>query len=121
MRTVALEDELAIGGRRSARWLVLPIRRLLYRMLRPVYVRLSAQIGDLEIGQREVVNRLGGQSQQIDSLVNLGWDQAALLRRLAILEQQVEDLMARVVTTQSAQIESSVPSYMSDETGSAVE
>ncbi len=121
MRTVALEDELAVGGRRWARWFMVPIRRLVYRMLRPVFLRLAAQVGDLEAGQCEVAKRLEGQSEQIDTLVNLGWDQAALLRRLAILEQQVEDLMARVVNTQSAQIENSVPSYMSDENRAVVD
>ncbi len=117
MGKVAIQDELALIGRPSLRWFVLPIRRLIYRMLQPVFVRLVDEIATLEKQQVELSQRLEAQSEQTDALINLGWDQAILLRRLAILEQQVEDLMSRIVTTQSAEVQHEVPSYLTDVEG----
>jgi hypothetical protein len=71
---------------RGARRVVVPFRRLLRRVLRPIFVRQ-----DLEhISQRQF-----HLAEQLQGSVALGWDYVATVRRLAALEDRVEALTLR--------------------------
>jgi hypothetical protein len=92
MRDFAVHEEPKVGGPRGLRRLILPVRRLLCRVLRPVFVRLADLLRDLDGDQRRLAERQDRLGEQVDALLNRGWDQAALLRRVAALEQQVDQL-----------------------------
>jgi hypothetical protein len=96
MRDFAVHEEPKAGGPRGWRRLILPFRRGLCRVLRPVFLRLADLLRDLDGDQKRLAERQERLGEQVDALLNRGWDQAALLRRLAALEQQVADLSQRV-------------------------
>lgn len=76
------------------RWVVVPGRRLVRRLLRPVFYRqeelfaeLGAEIDDL----KAEIDRL---SHELEGLKGLGWDHVAVTRRLATLEDRIGDIRA---------------------------
>ena len=100
---------------RRLAWLVLPLRRLLRRLLGPVWAReellfqaladditrverrLDAAVGELrsELTERHDVttsyltDRLAELERQIHAAAALGWDHVAVTRRLAALEDHL--------------------------------
>jgi hypothetical protein len=101
MRDYAVHEEPKVGGPRGLRRVILPVRRLLCRILRPIFLRLADLLGDLDGEQQRLAERQERMGEQVDALLNQGWDQTALLRRVGALEQQVEEMMQRVATQES--------------------
>ncbi len=99
MRDFAIHQEFGAPRPRGLRRLVRPVRRVLVLILLPIFRRLSALLQDLDADQRRLNERQGCMAHQLDDLLNRGWDQAALLRRVANLERQVE--MLRLATSNS--------------------
>lgn len=93
---------------KGARRIVVPLRRLLRRLLRPIFDRQVAIFGELcdRADRLEHENHaLRAQVERFDrrhdalaarmqTTVALGWDYVATVRRLAVLEDRVEALMA---------------------------
>ena len=101
---------------RGARRAVVPFRRLVRRLLRPIFQRqvvLYQELHDLidrleqenrmlrshtEVQLGTQVERLDGRhdalAAQMQTTIALGWDYVATVRRLAVLEDRVEALMA---------------------------
>jgi hypothetical protein len=92
MRDFAVHEESRVARPRGLRRVIRPMRRVLVLILLPVFRRLSALLQDLDADQRRLSERQGCMAHQLDDLLNRGWDQAALLRRVAALERQVEML-----------------------------
>jgi hypothetical protein len=91
---------------RGLRRAVVPVRRLLRRLLRPIFIRqvelfqhlitrLDADETSLR-GACEDIERLSKRQDELDDRVEtvlaFGWDYVAMVRRLAILEDQVAAL-----------------------------
>jgi hypothetical protein len=91
MRDYAVHEEPK-GGARGLRRLLLPFRWLLVRILRAVFQRLAVLLKALDTDLTELSQRQERTEQQVDALLSRGWDQSSLLRRLAALELQVEEL-----------------------------
>jgi hypothetical protein len=102
MPDFAVHEEPRSGGPRGWRRLFLPLRRLLVRILRPVFLRLAEALRRLDDDRQVLAERQDRLGEQVDALLNRGWDQTALLRRVATLEQQVEELMQRLVALEPA-------------------
>jgi hypothetical protein len=92
MRDFAVHEESRVARPRGLRRVIRPMRRVLVLILLPVFRRLSALLQDLDADQCRLSERQGCMAHQLDDLLNSGWDQAALLRRVAALERQVEML-----------------------------
>lgn len=63
-------------------------RRLVRRLLRPMLFRLDGELRALERRQDEL-------ERQVKAAMALGWDHVAMARRLAVLEDHVDELMSR--------------------------
>jgi hypothetical protein len=103
---------------KGVRKAVVPVRRLLRRMLRPAFQRLVEILTSLcdrldaeehatHALRHEMALLRGRQDRmagQLQTAVALGWDYVALTRRLAVLEDRVESLLpaARPGETESA-------------------
>jgi hypothetical protein len=99
-------DSAGIQEPRGARRVVVPARRALRRLLRPVFQRqaelfqhLSDRLDATEAadrGLRADLDALAARQQQageqLQATVAFGWDYVALVRRLAVLEDRVEAL-----------------------------
>jgi hypothetical protein len=104
------------GGPRGLRRVIVPFRRLLVRILRPIFLRLQTFLSDVDTRQNRLDLRQEWMGRQVDALLNHGWDQAALLRRIATLEQQVEELLQRTVSPEP--VEAAAPvSYFTEVDG----
>jgi hypothetical protein len=84
------------GGPRGLRRIILPFRWVLVRLLRPVFQRLAALLRAMDADQQDLTWRQKRTEQQVDALLNSGWDQASALRRISYLERQVDDLTRRL-------------------------
>ncbi len=91
----------AIGEPSGSRRLVLPLRRILRRLLRPLFLRqveileeLCRRLDDAEAGRTEQDRRQDALLSRIQATSAMGWDQVAMARRLAVLEDRVEALLA---------------------------
>jgi hypothetical protein len=93
MSAVAFHDEPRAGGPRGLRRVLLPLRRVLVRLLRPIFHRLADLLETLEAGQKRLAERQESLDRRVNALLNHGWDQAALLRRVALLEQQLDEIV----------------------------
>ncbi|MBX6313213.1 MAG: hypothetical protein IRY99_09910 [Isosphaeraceae bacterium] len=94
---------------RGLRRAVIPVRRALRRVLRPIFLRqvqifqsLCDRLDAAERADQELQAQIDGlarrQSQLADQLqatAAFGWDYVAMVRRLAALEDRVEALTAR--------------------------
>ncbi len=67
--------------RRGLRGLLVPIRRLLRRLLRPIFLR-----------QAELLEEIARRQERLEAFF---CDATALARRLAVLEDRLEELLAR--------------------------
>jgi hypothetical protein len=74
------------SGLKGWRRIVIPFRRLLRRLLRPIFQRQVALF-------EQVFRREDLLEAQIQTTMAFGWDYVALVRRLAVLEDRVEALM----------------------------
>jgi hypothetical protein len=92
---------------KGVRRVIVPFRRLLQRILRPIFLRqaelfqhlgdrldqqdqsLQAQRNDLE----NLSRRHEHLADQMQVALAFGWDYVALVRRLAVLEDRVEELL----------------------------
>lgn len=103
MRDFAVHEEPAAIQPRGLRRVLRPVRRLLVLVLRPVFRRLSALLEHMDADQRRLKKQHDCMGRQLDALLNRGWDHAALLRRLALLEHQVEELEQQVLAASLGQ------------------
>jgi hypothetical protein len=90
-------------GPRGARWLLVLARRLLRRLLRPIFLRqvelLQSLIDRLDRGEMSVrtvqddvdriAQRMDDVDERLETVLAFGWDYVAMVRRLAVLEDQV--------------------------------
>jgi hypothetical protein len=97
------------------RKVVIPLRRLLRRLLRPIFFRqaelfehLGREIHELSATQRHlgehveaVVRRQDELDRRLRASLALGWDYVALVRRLAILEDRVNQLNPEIPADRS--------------------
>jgi hypothetical protein len=93
MKAAAFHDEPQAGGPRGLRRVILPLRRALVRILRPVFHRLAALLETLEAEQQRLAERQESLDRRVNALLNHGWDQAALLRRVALLERRLDEIL----------------------------
>jgi hypothetical protein len=75
---------------------LVPIRRALRRILRPIFIRLAEQVEDTSSRIDQVERRLDGLDGRLDltadqlrTTIAFGWDYVAMVRRLAALEDEV--------------------------------
>lgn len=87
---------------RGLRRAVVLLRRLLRRILRPIFVRqaeimasLAARLDDAGARIDDTNRRMDLTSDQVQETIAFGWDYVAMARRLAALEDRVEALQAR--------------------------
>jgi hypothetical protein len=97
------------GGLKGPKKAIIPFRRALRRVLRPIFQRqvdiLQHLCDRLDGDDREIrglrtdldhlTRRHEHAASQIQATMAFGWDYVAMARRLAILEDRVEALMAR--------------------------
>jgi hypothetical protein len=88
---------------RGARRVVVPVRRLLRRLLRPIFLRqvelFQKLVDRRDAGEaslqvvRDDVDKLTKRQDEVDERVEavlaFGWDYVAMVRRLAVLEDQL--------------------------------
>ncbi len=72
------------------RWVVVPARRGLRRLMRPMLYRQVEILEDLGRELDEVKSRLDRLDAEVKTLAGLGWDHVAVTRRLAALEDRIE-------------------------------
>jgi len=70
------------------RRVVIPFRRLLRRLLRPIFLHLDNQLKSLDRRQNQL-------DRDLKAVLGMGWDHVAIARRLAVLEDHVEALLSR--------------------------
>lgn len=63
-------------------------RRLVRRLLRPMLFRLDAELRMMERRQEQL-------ERELKAALAMGWDHVAMARRLAVLEDQLNDLLSR--------------------------
>ena len=88
--------------------LVVPFRRLLRRVLRPILLRQAALFAELDAKIDRVGSGLGGLAHRQERLEAFECDGAALARRLAALEDRLDALLSREAATNSEPGPSSV-------------
>ena len=84
MRDIAFYN-VGISDLKGFRRVVIPFRRLLRRLLRPIFLRQVELFGQLDTRQDLL-------EEQVKATLAFGWDYVALTRRLAALEDQVSAL-----------------------------
>jgi len=87
---------------RGLRRAVVPVRRGLRRLLRPMFLRLAEILQQLDERQESQGHQQESQGHQIDRLVAYRWDYGAVVHRLAALEEQVETLLRLVPDARAA-------------------
>ncbi len=83
------------SGTSEAKGLRRPVvlaRRVLRRLLRPIFLQLNADL-------RAISERQDRLEQQVRTALALGWDHVALARRLASIEDQLNELSSRDAAT----------------------
>jgi hypothetical protein len=97
------EADLRPPKRRWLGWLVVPLRRVLWRLLQPAWLneqllleRLGQEIERLQALVAELVETDSDQTRRLDALEKdflastaAGWDATALARRLAAIEDRL--------------------------------
>ena len=98
MTDFAFDNESG-DGPRGVKRLIVPVRRILRRILRPIFLRqaelmmqLAAQLDETDVTLQAVNRRLDHTSDQIQDTIAFGWDYVAMARRLAALEDRVATL-----------------------------
>jgi hypothetical protein len=67
---------------------VIPFRRLLRRLLLPIFLHLDSQLKAIDRRQNQL-------DRDMKAVLGMGWDHVAIARRLALLEDHVEALLSR--------------------------
>lgn len=67
---------------------VLLARRLVRRLLRPMLLQLDEEL-------KAMADRQDQLDQRLKSVLAMGWDHAAMARRLAVIEDHLDDLLSR--------------------------
>ena len=100
---------------KGIRRVVIPFRRLLRRLLRPIFLHLDSQLNSLDRRQNlldrdlkaavamgwDLDRRQNLLDRDLKAAVAMGWDHVAMVRRLAALEEHVEALLQRDVMAES--------------------
>ena len=86
---------------KGMRRVVIPFRRLLRRLLRPIFLHLDSQLNSLGAELNSLDRRQNLLDRDLKAVLAMGWDHVAMVRRLAALEDHVEALMQRDVTAES--------------------
>lgn len=105
---------------KGMRRVVIPFRRLLRRLLRPIFLHLDSQLNSLGAELNSLDRRQNLLDRDLKAVLAMGWDHVAMVRRLAALEDHVEALMQRDVMTESdnsSQIEIEAPILRLEESG----
>jgi hypothetical protein len=79
-------------GKRGTRWFIVPLRRLLRRILRPIFQRQVELLHDLGEEQERLRTQVAEIDEDIQDIVDFGWDYVSLVRRLTALEREVQSL-----------------------------
>jgi len=90
---------VGISELKGYRRVVIPFRRLLRRLLRPIFLRQVELFRQLDEERRQlhtdlenIARRQDLLEEQVKATLAFGWDYVALTRRLAALEDQVSAL-----------------------------
>jgi seryl-tRNA synthetase len=90
------------GESRGLKRAFVPVRRVLRRVLRPIFLRqaelmmhLAGRIDETNAKIEDLRRRHDLTSDQIQDTIAFGWDHVAMARRLAALEDRVESLQAK--------------------------
>jgi hypothetical protein len=105
---------------KGIRRVVIPFRRLLRRLLRPIFLHLDSRLNSLGAELNSLDRRQNLLDRDLKAVVAMGWDHVAMVRRLASLEEHVEALMQRDVMMESdnsSQIEIEAPILKLEESG----
>ncbi|CAN5914119.1 hypothetical protein BH23PLA1_BH23PLA1_07710 [soil metagenome] len=96
MRDFAFYNAGGSGSNGPRRVLALA-RRILRRVLRPIFFRqeeifreLQGQIDELARRREELAEQVHDLARQLDATTAFGWDYVAMARRLAALEDRIE-------------------------------
>ncbi len=90
------------GCERSGSWkrsLIVAPRRLLRRLLRPIFQRQEQIDHQLQDQIEAIGGKSDGLAREVSAVAALGWDHVALTRRLAMLEDEVERLRDQVAAS----------------------
>lgn len=101
-------DAGCVAPKGLARVMVL-FRRLLRRVLRPIFQRQAVLFAELDAKIDQVAGGLGGLAQRQERLEAFECDGAALARRLAALEDRLDTLLTREAATPEAGSSSLLP------------
>jgi hypothetical protein len=66
---------------------VIPFRRLLRRLLLPIFLHLDSQLKAIDRRQNQL-------DRDMKAVLGMGWDHVAIARRLGVLEDHVEALLS---------------------------
>ena len=112
---------------KGIRRVVIPCRRLLRRLLRPIFLHLDSRLSSLDRRQNQLVAELNSLDRRqnlldrdLKAVMAMGWDHVAMVRRLASLEEHVEALMQRDEMAESdnmSQVEIEAPIFRLEESG----
>jgi hypothetical protein len=83
---------VGISDLKGFRRVVIPFRRLLRRLLRPIFLRQVELFGQFDTQLENIARRQDLLEEQVKATLAFGWDYVALTRRLAALEDQVSAL-----------------------------
>ena len=99
-------DQASIDAPRGLRRVVVPIRRGMARILRPMLVQMadalqsfSSRLDRIEQRSDEIEGRQALHNDQLQATISFGWDYVASVRRLAALEDQVALCLAQSQTS----------------------
>ena len=94
----------------------MPLRRVLRRVLRPIFQRqveilqeICDRLDGLEAGQQAQDRRQDALLARIQATSAMGWDHVAMARRLAVLEDRVEGLLAEPAREPASRPQAGVP------------
>ncbi|MDB5350037.1 MAG: hypothetical protein JWN86_1284 [Planctomycetota bacterium] len=115
MTDFAFYNEIGDGPRGLKR-AVVAVRRLLRRLLRPIFLRqaelmasLASRLDDHVAKIDEAHRRIDRTSDEIQDTIALGWDYVAMVRRVAALEDRIEALQSRELSARDDDGQLSLP------------
>jgi hypothetical protein len=74
---------------KGIRRVVLPFRRALRRVLRPIFLRQVELYQEIDHELNDLSRRQDELAEQLKTTLAFGWDYVAMVRRLAVLEDQI--------------------------------
>ena len=101
---------------RGLKGALVPLRRALRRLLRPIFQRqvvilqeICDRLDRLEGGQNAQDRRQDALLARVQATSAMGWDHVAMARRLAVLEDRVEGLIAAASRESATRPQADVP------------